>query len=96
MSDHYPALVYRGKGAHQRAGGTYAYKLVENQVEFDAALADGWFATLPVAIEQNAMDVGKPQTRAELEQKANELGIKFNDKTSNKRLICLIEEITEA
>ncbi len=109
MSKEYPALVYKDKGPHQRAGGTYDHKLVETDQEFDAALADGWFPTLPEAIEgklvaqegtlglTNTDDQGQdqakdnePPTRAELEAKAVELGIKFGAKTTDKQLGNLI------
>ena len=49
--DQFPTLVYKGHGPHSRAGGTYDHKVVEDEVEFDAALTDGWFPSLPEAIE---------------------------------------------
>jgi hypothetical protein len=51
MNNQFPAFVYKDKGPHQRAGGSYDHKLVEDEAEFDAALTDGWFPTLPEAIE---------------------------------------------
>lgn len=51
MSKQFPAFVYKDKGPHQRAGGSYDHKVVEDESEFDAALTDGWFPTLPEAIE---------------------------------------------
>lgn len=50
MSKEFPALVYKDKGPHQRAGGSYDHKLVEDQESFDDALATGWAASLPEAI----------------------------------------------
>lgn len=47
----FPALVYKNDGPHQRAGGTYDSKLVQNQEEFDAAAADGWYASMVDAID---------------------------------------------
>lgn len=109
MSKEFPALVYKDKGPHQRAGGTYDHKLVEDGAEFDAALADGWFPTLPEAIEgklvmqegtqvqsdtddqgQDQAKDDEPPTRAELEAKAVELGIKFKANTTDKQLGDLI------
>jgi len=54
-------------------------------------LADGWFATLPEAIDANDKPVVKsddtaPPTRKELEAKAKELGIKFDKKTTDAEL----------
>lgn len=114
MNKEFPALVYKDKGPHQRAGGSYDHKLVEDEAEFDAALADGWFPTLPEAIEgklvaqegtqeltntgvqgQDQAKDNEPPTRAELEAKAVELGIKFTDKTSDKKLGDLIAATLE-
>lgn len=50
VDDRFPTLVYKGKGPHSRAGGTYAYAGVDNQTDLDSKLAEGWFATLPEAI----------------------------------------------
>jgi hypothetical protein len=116
MTKQFPVLVYKNQGPHQRAGGTYNHKLVEDETEFDAALTDGWFPSLPEAIEgkldaQEVMqepskdaDLGQgqgsddnmPPTRPELEAKATELGIKFNDKTSDKKLGDLIKATLES
>lgn len=51
MSRQFPALVYKNNGPHQRAGGTYDHKSVEDEAEFDASLTNGWFPSLPEAIE---------------------------------------------
>jgi len=91
----FPTLVYKCPGAHQRPGGTYAYQGVQDADEHAAALADGWFVTLPEAIEGVAPVVAPaapasapnaPPTRAELEQKAAELGIKFDGRWGDKKL----------
>lgn len=42
----FPALVYRGTG-----GKEFTYKPVSDQSEHAAALADGWFATVPDALD---------------------------------------------
>lgn len=46
----YPTIVYRGFGPHSRKGGGFSTLGVEDDVALDAALSDGWFATLPEAI----------------------------------------------
>jgi len=48
--DQFPTIVYKGKGPHSRAGGTYDYVAANDQEDLDVKLADGWFATLPEAI----------------------------------------------
>jgi len=59
MSKQFPALVYKNNGPHQRAGGTYDHKSVEDEAEFDAALTDGWFPSLPEAIAGETAVVAK-------------------------------------
>jgi hypothetical protein len=90
-----PALMYKDKGEHQRAGGTYSYKLVSTPEEVDVALRNGWYKTLPGAIAgevdveglpPEAIDENAPPTRAELEAKAKELGIAFHPKINDKKL----------
>lgn len=57
--DLFPALVYKNNGPHQRAGGSYDHKVVESAEELDAALADGWHASLPEAIGEDKAVVAK-------------------------------------
>jgi hypothetical protein len=53
-----PTILYKGEGPHQRKGGTYSSIGANTQEEFDGFIADGWFTTLPEAIE--AHDNPKP------------------------------------
>jgi len=94
----FPTLVYRIPGIHQREGGTYSILGVTNQDAFDAALTDGWFETLPEAIESlnpKVEQVEPPPTREELELKAMELEIKFDGRTSDRKLRDLIAATLE-
>ena len=97
--DQFPTLVYKGKGPHSRAGGTYDYAAANDQTDLDAKLADGWFATLPEAIDSHdnpAVAKTKdtaPPTRAELETKAKELGIQFGKKTTDAELGASITKV---
>ena len=89
--DQFPTLVYKGKGPHSRAGGTYDYAAANDQEDLDAKLADGWFTTLPEAIDAHDKPAAvksdnAPATRAELETKAKELGIQFGKKTNDAEL----------
>lgn len=89
-----PTLVYRCPGPHSRPGGTYAYLPVASEDALAKALAAGWFRSLPEAVagkhdEPEAAEVPEddaPPTRAELEQRAGELGIKVDGRWSDARL----------
>lgn len=89
----FPTLVYKTPGTHARSGGTYSYLGVADAAALDAALADGWFLTLPEAIAGKAdepADNSAP-TREELEAKATELNIQFDGRTTDKKLAEKIE-----
>lgn len=101
----FPALVYRTPGPYQRTGGTYDYRGVTNHDELKECLRAGWYSSLPEAMErrhaidESALDTATDvaddaaPTREELEAKARELGIKFDGRTGDKKLL---ERITEA
>lgn len=92
----FPMLVYKDGGPHQRQGGTFSHRPVHDAQEMEAALADGWHASLLAALEKPAEPVrqpedAKPPTRDELEQKAKELDIPFSPRVSDKKLREAIE-----
>ena len=89
MSEFEPTIVYKDKGPHSRPGGTFSYKGVTTQEQFDEAIAEGWLASY-AELYETADDA--PPTRAELEQKATELGIKFDGRTGDKKLGELIAQ----
>lgn len=106
MTD-FPTMVYRSPGLHRATGGhTYDFKGIDDAEALDAALKAGWRLTVPEAVAgveaqavikevieaQEAIDNVSPATRAELEQKAKELGIGFNWKTSDEALAQRIAE----
>ena len=65
---------------------------VNDERELAAALADGWFecpnqaAASATTAEPVEAAESAPPTRAELEQKASELGVKFDGRTGDKTL----------
>lgn len=94
----FPTIVYRTPGAHQRAGGTYSYQGIADAETLESALADGWFRTLPEAIDGKHDDATGHEdeempTREELEAKAKELEIKFDGRTTDKSLAEKIEHV---
>ena len=93
----FPRFVFRDGGKIQRAGGSYSELLVEDESGYDAAIADGWFSSLSEAIEGRAEVLSKEEsdTRSELEEMAKELGIQFDGRTSNKKLLEKIKEASE-
>lgn len=93
-------MVYRVPGKHVRPHGTYDFAGANNAEELEAKLKDGWFSSLPEAInsketapvtEAKESDDIAPPTRQELEEKATELGIKFDGRFSDKKIAQLIE-----
>lgn len=97
----FPTMVYITPGPHQRPGGTFAYRGVNDKTELDEALKEGWFRTIPEAVAKKHNEVAEtevlgdnlaPPTRKELEQKAKELGIKFDKKSTDEELAKKIQE----
>lgn len=91
-------MLYKVPGAHQTNGNvTFDYVIVDADVpgEIEKAEAAGWRKSLPEAQAFTGDFEGAP-TREELEQKATELGLKFDGRTSDKRLAALIAEALAA
>jgi hypothetical protein len=97
----FPSMVYKVPGKHVRPHGTYDFAGVNNIEEFEAKIKEGWFPSFseateskkiePVTKEAKVDDIAPP-TRLELEEKATELGIKFDGRFSDKKISQLIEE----
>ena len=98
----FPEMVYRIPGLHRGQNGeTYSYLGVNDQAELDEALASGWHLTMPEAIAavnahavvaevveaQEAVETVTDETRDVLEAKAKALGVSFNSRTSDAKLI---------
>jgi hypothetical protein len=93
----FPALAYKVPGKYVRPYGTYDFTGVNDAEELQAKLKEGWFWSLSEAIEsENKDETAKeddtaPASRQELEEKATELGIKFDGRFSDKKIAQLIE-----
>lgn len=88
-------MVYKCPGPLERAGGTYAQMCVEDDAKFVEAIDSGWHQDMLDAInppEPQATEDNGPATRAEMEIKAKDIGLKFDGRTSNARLLKMIEE----
>lgn len=83
----FPRLVYKSADEHM---------LAEDKEHFDVLIENGYFATVPEALSgkhDNAdSDDDSPATRAELEEKAKELGIQFHHRLSDEKLGRLISD----
>lgn len=83
-------MVFKCPGATAWDGMTFDYQIIP-----EGPIPEGWFKTV---FEANDALIPKepaedsPPTRAELEEKASELGIKFDGRTSDKRLADAIEQ----
>lgn len=92
----FPRMVYRVGTMVVLESGSYDWRIV-SEADWPQAQADGWHldqyaakdAAQAAAPEPDEAD---PPTREELEQKATELGLKFDGRTGDKRLAALIAE----
>jgi hypothetical protein len=92
----FPTLVYKSPGPHRCATNgkkSYDYVGVEDQQAFDERIAQGWFATAQEAMFPK--EVEAPPTREEIEKMAKDLDIKFDGRTSDKKLLKLIDDKLE-
>lgn len=92
MSNDFPRMLYKADGSEAIHGGHFQTIIVEDEEALDAAKADGWHMTTPEALAADTEEAesNAPATRAELEAKATELGIKFDGRSSDKKLADMI------
>lgn len=83
----YPNLVYRKHGPHHCKGGTYQFMQVRDDSELETAIAEGWFLSIEDAL--SGVNSSAP-TREEMEIKARELDLKFDGRTSDRKLMEMI------
>lgn len=89
----YPQMLYRAGGTQVFHGVTVDVCIVHDEVSYKAATSHGWVDS-PALAEKSATpreQLTEPPTRAELEQKATELGITFDGRTGNRKLTESIE-----
>jgi hypothetical protein len=104
----FPTFVYKPKGPGKFKRKRYQYRAVEDEAMRQMMLREGWMATreeacgfAPPVVEPVVESVvaevveDAPPTREELEQMAKELEIKFDGRTSDKKLLALIGEKVE-
>lgn len=99
MNNDYPKMLYKACGTEEIHGALLATHIVNDPDEEAAALADGFHLTTPEAIaDQPSTDSeeGAPPTRAELIQKATELGLDFKHNISNVKLAELVADAVKA
>lgn len=87
----FPRMMYRVGSMVELESGKYDWRIVQDKAECDAASGDGWHLdqyAAKAATEAPASTPAddSPPTRDELEQKATELGLKFDGRWGDKRL----------
>jgi hypothetical protein len=99
------SMLYKAPGPHFCDGSMVDYIVVPDHLD-DETVASGWFRTIPEALAAVVLVVASepvsdasevvpddaPPTRAEMEQKATELGVKFDGRTTDAKLLARIEE----
>lgn len=92
-------MLVKYPGPHQFQDGKYDHIVVLDE-DIEATLADGWYRTpaeARAATEAHVLPKDpEPPTRAEMEQKATELGIKWDGRWGDKRLSDAIAEQLKA
>lgn len=89
----FPCLVYKSPGPYRRGKNeSWGLKGVEDKISLEKALSEGWFLTKDEALRPKIPADNAPPTRQELEEKATSLKIKFDGRTSNKKLLQMITE----
>lgn len=84
-----PRLLYKASQdpeAWALESGRYALREVKDKAALEAALAEGWHIDQYAAKDAGEDEIDAPATREELEAKATELGIKFDGRTTDRKL----------
>ena len=86
----FPQALYRAPGVEKTDLGMFTTALVANEDQREAHLANGWHESQEGALAEAEKAAAQP-TRAELEQRATELGLKFDGRTTDAKLAAAIE-----
>lgn len=85
-----PRFVCKPGGPWALECGSFSVRIVHTDAELQESLAEGWH--LDQCAAQDALRApAAPSARAELEAKAKALGVKFDGRTSDKKLAAQIE-----
>lgn len=102
----YPKMLYKWPGPYEIHGGKYDYTIVHGSSEEGDRKADGWRDTTTEAYDHahrfypmggdSANDSIKiaddaPPSRQEMETQAKSLGLKFDGRTPDRKLLSMIE-----
>ena len=94
----FPRSLFKSPGDQWVGGGSFAIEHVEDLAQYKAAKAAGWLDSVTEALDAwrngavAAVADDAPPTRAEMEQQAKSLGIKFDGRTTDAALLRKISE----
>jgi hypothetical protein len=100
----FPTLAYKTPGPHYDpvTRKTYDFVGAENEKKLSELLEKGWYATKEEALTSKCAETVQappkddtPPTREEIEKMAKDLDIKFDGRTSDKKLLKLIDDKLE-
>lgn len=84
-------MIFKCPGSIAWEGISFDYQIIK-----DGEIPEGWSKTVFEAHDKASHPADADQdgevTREEMEQKAKELGLKFDGRTSNAKLLKMIEE----
>ena len=93
----FPRSLFKSPGDQWVGGGSFAIEHVEDLAQYHAAKKAGWLDSVPEALDAwrngavAAVADDAPPTRAEMEEMARSLGIKFDGRTTDAALLRRIE-----
>ena len=94
----FPRSLFKSPGDQWVGGGSFAIEHVEDMAQYHAAKKAGWFDSVPEALAAwkaslaaPVVEDDAPPTRAEMEEMARSLGIKFDGRTTDAALLRRIE-----
>lgn len=95
----FPRMVFKVGDQEEMHGGRFDYLIANDQDELDDLLADGWHLTTDEAKDANKPKTVEPAqsddattTRNEIEAEAKALGVSFDGRTTNAKLVAKIDE----